>query len=31
MLVATLGTDWVCHRTAEGGKAVWVMIATAGP
>jgi anti-sigma regulatory factor (Ser/Thr protein kinase) len=26
MLVATLGKDWGCYRTAEGGKAVWVLL-----
>jgi anti-sigma regulatory factor (Ser/Thr protein kinase) len=26
MLVATLGKDWGCHPTAEGGKAVWVLL-----
>jgi hypothetical protein len=31
MLVAALGKDWGCYRTAEGGKAVWVMITAADP
>ena len=26
MLVSTLGKDWGCYRTAEGGKAVWVLL-----
>lgn len=26
ILVATLGKDWGSYRTAEGGKAVWVLL-----
>jgi hypothetical protein len=31
MLVAALGKDWGCYRTAEGGKATWVMITATDP
>ena len=31
MLVAALGKDWGCYRTAEGGKSTWVMITPGDP